>query len=122
MKKSFKPGIPPLMSKDLIDLFADNEDGDITIDTDDFDKIISSNNLRIKHFISFRDLDLAVFILNNRKIIQRPLSSYAILEKALEQELSHYHVSDSGIHWPDLDADISLRGLLIEETVKLAVA
>ena len=122
MKPLLKPGIPPLMSKDLMDLLSDAED-DVAISTsDDFDKIIESSSLRIHDFGFSRDLDLAIFILNNKRIIQRPLSSFPILEQAEDYNLYQYQCSDYGIHWPDLDADISLRGFLVEETKKLIAA
>ncbi|MEO6283635.1 MAG: DUF2442 domain-containing protein [Dyadobacter sp.] len=120
MKTSFKPGAPPSVSKDLTEFLSAQDDNDIIIDTDDLDKIILSNNLKIRHFTVFRDLDLVVFILNNKRIIQRPLSSYPALESAIDYDLYQYQISDSGIHWPEIDADLSLRGLLLEETVKHA--
>ncbi|WP_138483339.1 DUF2442 domain-containing protein [Dyadobacter bucti] len=89
---------------------------------DKLDKVISDNRLRIKFFTCFRELDLAIFVLNNRRIIQRSLSSYPVLEQAIDWELLQYTVSDYGIHWPELDADLSLRGFLLEETMKLVAA
>ena len=89
---------------------------------DKLDKVISDNRLRIKFFTFFRELDLAIFVLNNRRIIQRSLSSYPVLEQAIDWELLQYTVSDYGIHWPELDADLSLRGFLLEETMKLVAA
>jgi hypothetical protein len=115
-----KPGIQPSMSKELTELLSGRDDHDIVVDTDELDKIILSNNLKIRHFTVFRDLDLVAFILNNKRIIQRSLSSYPVLEKAIDYDLYQYQISDSGIHWPEIDADMSLRGLLLEETVKLA--
>ena len=122
MKPLLKHGMQPSMSKDLMDLLSEPEE-DVNINaSDDFDKIIESSNLRIQHFTFFRDLDLIVFILNNKRIIQRTLSSFPTLEQAEDYHLYQYQVSDYGIHWPDLDADISLRGFLVEETKKLVAA
>ncbi|WP_128546548.1 DUF2442 domain-containing protein [Larkinella soli] len=56
-----------------------------------------------------------IVILNNRRIISRLLSSYALLNNAADDQLTEYELSDSGIHWPALDADLSRRGLLMEE-------
>ena len=122
MKQSSKPGTKPLISRELADLLADPSDEDITIYNDEFDKVISETNLRIKHFGFLRDLDIAVFVLNNSRIIQRKLSAFPELEKAMDYDLLQYQVSDFGIHWPDLDADLSLRGFLMEEAVRLATA
>lgn len=120
MKTSFKPGTRPSISKDLAEFLSGKDDNEIVIDSDDLDRIILSNNLRISHFTVFRDLDLVAFVLNNKRIIQRPLSLYPVLEKAIDYDLYQYQISDSGIHWPEIDADLSLRGLLLEETIKLA--
>ena len=121
MKKSLKSGIKPSISKELTALLAGNDDDQISIKFDELDKIIRDNHLKIQRFVFFRELDLVIFVLNNRRIIQRPLSLYPILEHANEHVLNQYKVSDYGIHWPEIDADLSLRSLLLEETVKLAV-
>jgi len=121
MKRSSKSGIKPLISKELTALLASNDDDEISPKFDEFDKIIMDNHLKIQRFVFFRELDLVIFVLNNRRIIQRPLSLYPILEHSNEHELNQYQVSDYGIHWSGIDADLSLRGLLLEETVKLAV-
>jgi hypothetical protein len=122
MKQSLKPGTKPLISQETIDLLSDHDDEDITVCTNEFDRIISETNLQIKHFGFLRDLDVAVFILNNSKIIQRKLSDYPLLESALDYDLYQYQVSEYGIHWPDIDADLSLRGFLMEEALKLAMS
>ena len=119
MIPSLKPGNKPLISKELADLLADPRDEDITTYNDEFDKIISETNLEIKHFDFWRDLDVAIFILNNSRIIQRRLSAFPELEKATDYDLLQYQGSDFGIHWPDIDVDLSLRGFLMEEAVKL---
>ncbi|TLU99612.1 DUF2442 domain-containing protein [Dyadobacter luticola] len=79
--------------------------------------MILESGLQIRHFGFARDLDLALFILNDKRVITRPLSSFPYLDKAQDYDLDQYRVSESGIHWPDLDADISLRGLLQDDKV-----
>ena len=112
MKPLLKPGTPPVTSKDLIDLLSDAEDDVAICTSDDFDKTIESSSLRIHDFGFSRDLDLAIFILNNKRIIQRPLSSFPILEQAEDYNLYQFQCSDYGIHWPDLDEDLSIAGML----------
>lgn len=119
MEPSLKPGIQPSVSKELMDMLSAPEDESVVKVFDEFDRIIESGNLRIHDFGFSRDLDMAIFILNNKRIIQRALSSFPDLEKAEDYHLHQYQLSDYGIHWPDLDADISLRGFLVEETIKL---
>jgi hypothetical protein len=120
MDTLLKSDTQPFPSKDLTEFLSNQDDNEIVIETDDLDKIILNNNLKIRHFTVFRDLNLVAFILNNKKIIQRTLSSCPVLESAIDYDLYQYKISDTGIHWPEIDADLSLRGLLLEETVKLA--
>ncbi|WP_353717814.1 DUF2442 domain-containing protein [Dyadobacter sp. 676] len=117
MKKSFKTGTTPLISKQLQTLLSEAGEDDVIDIADDLDRMILDNGLQIHHFGFARDLDLALFILNNKKVITKPLSSFPFLEKAEDWDLDQYTVSESGIHWTILDADISLRGLLQEDEV-----
>ncbi|SEI73076.1 Protein of unknown function [Dyadobacter sp. SG02] len=117
MKKSFKPGITPSISKQLQTLLSEAGDDDVIDIADDMDRMILDSGLQIRHFGFARDLDLALFILNDKRVITRPLSSFPFLEKAEDWDLDQYTISQSGIHWTILDADISLRGLLQEEEV-----
>lgn len=120
MKQSFKPGMTPLISKELVDMLSDDENEELVVLNDEFDKIIHETDLKIKHFGFLRDLDVAVFVLNNSRIIQRKLTDFPELHDAIDYQLMQYQVSDSGIHWPEIDYDLSLRGFLMEEALKLA--
>jgi hypothetical protein len=122
MTTSLKPGTKLSISKQLLDFLAKEDEEDVVIVSDDFDQIIKASNLRINYFAFTKELDLAMFVLNNRRVIQRPLSKYRALNEADEYHLWQYQISDMGIHWPDIDADISLRGLLIEEAIKPVIA
>src|SRR5687767_4179899 len=106
MRKSFKPGITPLISEELQALLNEAGDNDVIDIADDLDQMILDRGLQIRHFGFARDLDLAIFILNNKRVITRPLSSFQYLEKAEDYDLDQYTVSETGIHWPDLDVDI----------------
>lgn len=44
--------------------------------------------------------------------IRFPVAGNARLAKGTPQQLNHVEVSPYGLHWPDLDEDLSLRGLL----------
>ncbi|MBO0936571.1 hypothetical protein J2I47_08455 [Fibrella sp. HMF5335] len=46
------------------------------------------------------------------------MSIYPVLQVASDEQLTDYILTTSGVHWPSLDADLSLRGLLIQEAVK----
>ena len=44
--------------------------------------------------------------------IRFPVAGNARLAKGTPQQLNHIEVSPFGLHWPDLDEDLSFRGLL----------
>ena len=44
--------------------------------------------------------------------VRFPVSGNARLAKGTPEQLSHVKVSPFGLHWPDLDEDLSFRGLL----------
>lgn len=41
-----------------------------------------------------------------------PCEAYPGLAAATDEERSHIELSPLGVHWPDLDEDLSIRGLL----------
>ena len=41
-----------------------------------------------------------------------PCEAYPRLAAATDEERSHIELSPMGLHWPDLDEDLSIRGLL----------
>lgn len=92
--------------------------------TDPLDQLIFEEGLRIKTLWFDQDLDLLVVLLNNKKIIQRPISDFKRLKNATRIQLGNYENDGIGIHWPDVDEDLSLRGFLKYElahfTVKVA--
>jgi hypothetical protein len=117
METSFKPGMTPSISDELQAFLNEANDEEVVEIADDLDRLIQEKGLKIRHFGFARDLDLALFILSDTKIITRPLSSFPYLKNAIDWDLDQYTVSETGIHWPNLDADISLRGLLQEEKI-----
>ena len=117
MERSSLPGAQPLVSSRLSDYLQIDADEPVHLDGDEFDRLIAAEDLRINRFVFFRDLDLLLLILTNRRIISRRLSAYSFLQNASDQQLTDYVLSTNGIHWPALDADLSLRGFLLEEAV-----
>ena len=98
-------------------LLNEADHNDVINIADDQDRFIQERGLRIQHFGFARDLDLGIFILSDKKVISRSLSSFPYLEKAEDWDLDQYVVSETGIHWPILDVDLSLRGLLQEKGI-----
>ena len=63
--------------------------------------------------VSFSDEALSVTLKDGR-VISVPLAWYPRLLHATPEQLNHWKVSGGGygIHWPDLDEDLSTEGLL----------
>ncbi len=84
-------------------------------ENDPTDLLIFEEGLRIKNLYIDSDLDLLVIILNNGKIIRRTITEFRLLNQAKAEQLSDYENDGFGIHWPQLDEDLSLRGFLLTE-------
>jgi Protein of unknown function (DUF2442) len=63
--------------------------------------------------VSFEDEVLQVFLSDGREI-RVPLEWFPKLRDASPEERAHWRLIGKGIgiHWPDLDEDLSLEGLL----------
>jgi len=79
---------------------------------DPIDKMIFEQGLRIKKLFFDKELDLMLIVLNNKKVLKESISTFKLLQKATESELEAYEISRTGVHWPALDEDLSLRGFL----------
>jgi Protein of unknown function (DUF2442) len=82
---------------------------------DPIDKMIFEEGLRIKsvHFDS--DIDLMLIVLNNKKVLEQRISISERLKSATLEQLMNYQISRTGLHWPALDEDLSLRGFIKDE-------
>jgi Protein of unknown function (DUF2442) len=87
--------------------------------TDPLDRLVFEEGLRIKSVWFDKDLDLIVVLLNTKKIIKRPLSDFKLLASASLSQLENFENEGTEIHWPTLNEDISLRGLLKYELMKI---
>ena len=63
--------------------------------------------------VSFTDDELSVKLMDGRTITV-PLAWYPRLLQATESQLANWQISGGGygIHWPDVDEDLSTEGLL----------
>lgn len=50
--------------------------------------------------------------LKDGRIISTPLAWYPVLERATDEQRANYTFSLTGVHWPDLDEDLSVSGML----------
>ena len=80
--------------------------------SDPLDQLIFEDGLRMQQIWFDRTLDLIVVLLNNKKVLKRPLSDFKRLTTATEEQLSNFENDGIGIHWLELDEDLSLRGFL----------
>ena len=87
--------------------------------TDPIDQLIFEERLRMKNIWFDLDLDLIIVLLNNKKVLKRPISDFKRLAGANEEQLNQFANDGIDIHWPDLDEDLSLRGFLKYELAKM---
>jgi hypothetical protein len=67
--------------------------------------------------VEFTAAELVVTLADGRKIAT-PLDWYPRLKRASPAERSHFELMPMGIHWPDVDEDLSIAGMLKGRTEK----
>lgn len=84
---------------------------------DVIESLIFSEDLRIEALNFHPDQDLMLVVLNTNAVLIQYLSSYRSLKTADKSRLLRYELIGlgTGVHWPLLDEDISLKGLLQNE-------
>ncbi|MES2701590.1 MAG: DUF2442 domain-containing protein [Bacteroidota bacterium] len=89
---------------------------------DSLEQLIYHEGLRIQAIDVHKDMDLIVVILNTGSVLRENISKYTRLKDATPQMLLNYTLTakGTGIHWPDVDEDLSLKGLL-RDTIKSQV-
>lgn len=88
---------------------------------DPIEKLIMEECVYIEALTFYPKLDMMLVILNTKAILHQNLSSYPGLKMADKTQLLHYELigGGTGIHWPILDEDLSLKGLLQNELRKI---
>ncbi len=61
--------------------------------------------------VEFTATELVVTLLDGRRIAT-PLDWYPRLKCASAQERANYEIMAMGIHWPDVDEDLGIAGML----------
>jgi hypothetical protein len=61
--------------------------------------------------VEFSATELVVTLADGRKITT-PLDWYPRLKRASAQQRANFEIMPMGIHWPDLDEDLSVAGML----------
>ncbi|WP_276484113.1 DUF2442 domain-containing protein [Paraflavitalea pollutisoli] len=88
---------------------------------DVIDHLIFSEGLRLQAVDIQPDLDLMTIYLNTKATLSHQLSSSKLLKGADRSKLMKYELigGGTGIHWPLLDEDLSLKGFLEDELRKV---
>ena len=81
---------------------------------DTIDQLIIEEGIKINGIDAHPELDLLLIILNTGSVLQEKLSKYPRLHHATLTSLQKYKLigKGTGIHWPELDEDLSLKGFL----------
>lgn len=84
---------------------------------DAIEKLIYDEGLRIEAVDFHTDLDVMLIVLNTKVVLRQRLSSHKSLKSAGKDALQNYELTGkgTGIHWPLLDEDLSLKGFLRDE-------
>jgi hypothetical protein len=84
---------------------------------DAIEQLIYSDNLQIQAVDFHKEMDLMLIVLNTKAILHQKISSYPTLYNASLSLLKQYELigNGTGIHWPALDEDLSLKGFLKDE-------
>ena len=90
---------------------------------DALESLIHTEGIRIETLDFHPDLDLFLVILNTKAILRQKLSHHARLKNASLVELKNFELTGdgTGIHWPKLDEDLSLKGFLKEELKNIVI-
>jgi uncharacterized protein DUF2442 len=60
--------------------------------------------------VEFEGTELVVTLYDGRRIAT-PLDWYPRLARATPEQRAHYEIMPMGIHWPDVDEDLSVSGM-----------
>ena len=82
---------------------------------DALEQLIYDEGIRIKTVDVHADMDMLLIVLNTGYVLKQKLSGSS-LGSASDASLQKYELigQGTGVHWPDLDEDLSLKGLLSE--------
>lgn len=88
---------------------------------DAIESLIMNDGLSIEALDFHPEQDMMLIILNTKVVLNQSLSSYSRLKSADKSQLLKYRLiaGGTGVHWPDLDEDLSLKGFLQSELRKV---
>lgn len=88
---------------------------------DAIEKIIFDDGIRIEAVDIHPELDVMLVILNTKAVLHQKPSSYKRLKDSDKKSLLQFEIigDGTGIHWPVLDEDLSLKGFLRDELLNM---
>jgi len=86
----------------------------VNIQFDVIESLIMSEGLRIVALDFYPEQDMMLVVLNTKVVLNQRLSAYSFLKNADKSQLQQYRLiaGGTGVHWPELDEDLSLKGFL----------
>ena len=84
---------------------------------DAIESLIINEGLRIEALDFHPEQDMMLVILNTKVALNQSLSAYPLLKAADKEQLQQYKLigGGTGVHWPLIDEDLSLKGFLQTE-------
>lgn len=88
---------------------------------DAIEKLIYEEGLRIEAVDFHQELDVMLIVLNTKAVLRQRISAYKNLKAGNKTTLLQYELTGkgTGIHWPLLDEDLSLKGFLRDELLNV---
>jgi hypothetical protein len=88
---------------------------------DAIEKIIFEEGVRIDAVDIHPELDIMLVVLNTKAVLHQKLSTYKLLKTADKKSLLQFEITGNGtgIHWPAIDEDLSLKGFLRDELLNM---
>ena len=88
---------------------------------DFLESMIYNDGIAIQKIDFHKELDLMLIVLNSKAVLQQKISHHSLLAKGTEVQLLNYELmaNGTGVHWPDLNEDLSLKGFLQDEIRKV---
>lgn len=84
---------------------------------DAIEQLIFREGITIQAIDFHPEQDVMIVLLNTGAVLRFNLSAYPLLAKATKEQLMQYQLiaGNTGVHWPLLDEDLSLKGFLQQE-------
>ncbi len=91
--------------------------------TETLDQLVHEANVKAKHVVIDKELDLILVVLNNGGVLNLRISEFPKLKKASKTKLDDWRLiaNGIGIHWNQLDEDLSIKGMIQQAAIANAI-